>query len=129
MSNGDFAFTKLIVGDLDRSAAFYRDVFGLTEDRRIDATVTGRAICEIILTSPKPAPATLVLFAFLDQPKPAAGDSILGFYTSDIAALVERAVRAGGSIAQPIESMPEHGLKVAFVKDNEGHLIEVVEPL
>jgi predicted enzyme related to lactoylglutathione lyase len=38
-------------------------------------------------------------------------------------------VKAGGSIMQPIVDMPQHGVKVAFVRDNEGHLIEVVEPL
>jgi predicted enzyme related to lactoylglutathione lyase len=130
MSNGDFAFTKLIVGDLDRSAAFYRDVFGLTEQARIDATVTGRPICEIILASPSPTSvATLVLFAFLDQPKPAAAEVILGFYTTDLAALVDRALTAGGEVVQPIESMPQHGVKVAFIKDVEGHLIEALERL
>jgi predicted enzyme related to lactoylglutathione lyase len=129
MSKGVFSFTKLVVGDLDKSMAFYRDVCGLAEDRRISETIGGREMSEIIMTPPAPDAAALVLFAFLDSPEPAAGDSILGFRTTDVAAFVERAVKAGGSIMQPIVDMPQHGVKVAFVRDNEGHLIEVVEPL
>lgn len=127
MSKGDFAFTKLIVGDLERSASFYCDTFGLKEDRRIDAEVMGRKITEIIMVPAAPGAATLVLFAFHDQPEPVVGDSILGFATSDIEALIERALRAGGSVAQTMQSMPEHGAKVGFIRDNEGHLIEVLE--
>jgi predicted enzyme related to lactoylglutathione lyase len=124
-----FVFTKLVVGDLDRSLAFYERVFGFVEERRIDAVITGRPITEVILGPTPPGGATLVLLAFLDQPKPAADESILGFFTPDIAALIERAVEAGGSIAQAVVSMPEHGAKIGFIKDNEGHLIEVLERL
>jgi predicted enzyme related to lactoylglutathione lyase len=51
----------------------------------------------------------------------------MGFITPDLAALLDRAKAAGGELARPIRDMPEHKVKVAFVKDNEGHLIEVVE--
>jgi hypothetical protein len=34
---------------------------------------------------------------------------------------------AGGSVVDPIRALPEHRLRVAFVKDVEGHLIEVVQ--
>lgn len=47
--------------------------------------------------------------------------------TSDIVALLERATAAGGRIATPIQEQREHRVKVAFVQDIEGHLIEVVE--
>lgn len=129
MSKGVFGFTKLVVGDLDRSMTFYREVAGLEEDRRISEVVGGRAMTEIIMTPPAADAAPLVLLAFHDSPQPAAGDSILGFRTTDVGAFVDRAVKAGGSIMQPIVDMPQHGVKVAFVRDNEGHLIEVVEPL
>jgi len=129
MTKGVFSFTKLVVGDLDKSMAYYRDVCELAEDRRISEVIGGREMCEIIMTSPAPDAAALVLLSFLDSPKPAEGDSILGFRTTDIAAFVERAVKAGGSVMQPVVDMPQHGVKVAFVRDNEGHLIEVVEPL
>ena len=129
MPDGAFTFTKLIVGDLERTSAFYRDVCGLAEGRRIDATVDGRAITEIILAGEPPGPATLILFAFHDTPAPAAGETILGFYTSDIEAFLERVRRAGGTITQETQSLPDLGLKFAFAKDVEGHLIEALEQL
>jgi catechol 2,3-dioxygenase-like lactoylglutathione lyase family enzyme len=129
MTDAAFAFTKLIVGDLERSAAFYRAVCGLTEQTRIEAAVDGRAMTEIILTADSPTAATLILLAFHDAPDPAPGDSILGFQTADLAAFVDRAVKAGGALVQDIKAFPEHRLKYAFVKDNEGHLIEGLERL
>jgi lactoylglutathione lyase len=127
MAAGAFTFTKLIVGDLDRSAAFYAAVCGLTEQQRIDAVVDGRAITEIILGGEGAGPAGLILFRFHDSAAPAPGDSILGFDTDDIDAFVERAIKAGGSLMQAVQSLPEFGLKFAFVRDNEGHLVEVLE--
>jgi catechol 2,3-dioxygenase-like lactoylglutathione lyase family enzyme len=129
MSSDVLGATKLIVGDLERSAAFYREVCGLTEERRVSETIGGRAMCEIILASPAPDAARLVLFAFLDAPKPAGGEVILVFVTTDAQAFVERAARAGGSVMHPLETMPQHAAKVAFVRDPEGHLIEVLQRL
>ena len=51
----------------------------------------------------------------------------MGFTTPDLAATLERATAAGGTVATPMRELPEHGLKVAFVRDNEDHLIEVVQ--
>ena len=38
-------------------------------------------------------------------------------------------VRAIVTVVAPMRTQPEHGVIVAFVSDNEGHLIEVVEML
>jgi catechol 2,3-dioxygenase-like lactoylglutathione lyase family enzyme len=129
MTTDTFAFTKLIVGDLERSAAFYREVCGLTEQTRISGAVAGRAMTEIILAAEPPGAATLILFAFHDAPAPSPGDSILGFQTADIAAFIERAKAAGGSVVQAVTDLPEHRLKFAFVRDNEGHLVEALQRL
>ena len=125
----DFGFTKLVVADLERSLAFYRAVAGLEESARVDAEIAGRKISEILLHPTTPGGANLVLLKFLDRPAPAADEAILGFITADLDAFVARARAAGGSVYEAIKSMPEHGVRVAFVKDVEGHLIEVVQPL
>ena len=124
-----FGFTKLVVGDLERSAAFYKSVCGLVEQRRVESEIDGRPIKEILFNPTAPNASTFVLLSFLDSPKPAAGEIIVGFITTDLAALVERARAAGGSVAKEVRAAPEHGVKVAFVRDVEGHLIEVVELL
>jgi lactoylglutathione lyase len=127
MADGAFAFTKLIVGDLERSAAFYRDVCGLAEVNRIDAESDGRALTEIILAGDPPAPATLILISYHGEPVAPRGDSVLGFYTADIDAFLERLVAAGGSVTSPVKALPEAGLKYAMATDNEGHIIEPLQ--
>ena len=52
---------------------------------------------------------------------------ILGFTTPDLSALLDRVPRAGGSVFGKVKEMPDHGIRVAFARDPEGHLSEVVE--
>ncbi|HLZ83368.1 MAG TPA: VOC family protein [Caulobacteraceae bacterium] len=129
MADGAFTFTKLIVGDLERSAAFYRDVCGLAEVNRISAESDGRALTEIILAGDPPGPATLILICYHGEPASPGGDSVLGFYTADIDAFLERLVKAGGSVTSPVKALPEAGLKYAMATDNEGHVIEPLQRL
>ena len=130
MADGAFTFTKLIVGDLERSAAFYRDVCGLTEVNRISATGDdGRALTEIILGSKPSGPATLVLITYHGEPVSPRGDSVLGFYTSDIDAFLERVVAAGGRVTGAVKSLPDAGIKYAMTVDNEGHIVEALQRL
>lgn len=124
-----FGFSKLIVTDLDKVADFYKAVFGLTEMVRVDSDVAGREISEIMFNPTAEGAATFVLFKFHDQPAPSSAETISGFQTDDVVALVERAKSAGGKVVAPVRDMPEHGVKVAFIEDVEGHLIEVVELL
>ena len=124
-----FGFTKLVVQDLEGTATFYKDVAGLVEMARIQDTVGDRQIDEILFNATGEGGATFVLFKFLDRDAPAQDEVILGFQTSDLEAFVERVQKAGGNVVQPIEVREAHGVKVAFVTDTEGHLIEVVELL
>jgi catechol 2,3-dioxygenase-like lactoylglutathione lyase family enzyme len=129
MAADHFGFTKLVVGDLEKSAAFYKSVCGLTEMARVNAEIEGRPIREIMFNATGQGAATFVLLSYSDTPAPQIGELILGFITKDVVAFVARARGAGGSVVQPPMAQPEHGVKVAFVRDIEGHLIEVVELL
>ncbi len=124
-----FSFTKLLVGDLDRTAAFYKTVFGFQEWQRVDAEIEGRAISEIILQPLSEGQPTLVLLSFLDSAAPRDGEVILGFMVKQIEALFERIPAAGGRITEPVRVMAEMGIKVGFVRDVEGHLLEIVEQI
>jgi lactoylglutathione lyase len=124
-----FIITKLIVGNLEKSAQFYQSVCGLSEEKRIDAAIFGREVTEIIYGATSPGGGKFVLLAFLDTPEPAPGDVVLVFNTTDLKAFIQRVQDAGGSVVQDIETLADHGIKVAFVKDVEGHLIEVIERL
>ncbi len=122
-----FGFTKLVVADLDKSATFYRVVFGLTETARIESDIAGRPIEEILFAPTTTGGATFVLLRYLDSDTPAAGELILGFLTSDIDQLMNDAVDAGGAVLRDAEVHGDLGVKVGFVTDLEGHVIEVVQ--
>ena len=124
-----FGFTKLVVADLEKSTAFYKSVCGLVEQARVDDKIAGRAISEILFNPATPGGATFVLLAYPDAPKPASGEVILGFATDDVDAFVARVRAAGGAVAEEAASRPDHGVRVAIVKDIEGHLIEAVQML
>jgi predicted enzyme related to lactoylglutathione lyase len=68
-----------------------------------------------------------VLIHYYDTPKTVSSELILGFGTSDIDAFVARAVAAGGAVERAPYAIEEMKLRVAFVRDVEGHLIEVVQ--
>ena len=129
MNNDSFGFTKLIVGDLDKAAAFYKSVCGLTEQARVEDRLGGRAISEIIFAPAYQGGASFVLLAYPDTPRPSSGEVILGFATPDVDAFVDRVLAGGGVVVDPAVSRPEHGVRVAIVKDPEEHLIEVVQML
>jgi predicted enzyme related to lactoylglutathione lyase len=123
-----FGFCKLVVDDLDRAAAFYRAVFGLVDWQRLaheNSATTGGPIDEITFHATDMGGPSLTLIKFVDRGPPPVGETVLGFHTTDLEALVERARVAGGVLARPIRDLPEHGLKVGFVADPEGHLIEI----
>jgi predicted enzyme related to lactoylglutathione lyase len=118
-----FGFTKLVVADLERSAAFYESALQLVRTRRVD--FAGGA--ELLYEPTAPGGAMFVLIHYDDAPKPASGELVLGFHTDDIAALVERVQGAGGMVDRAPYAIPEMKLRVAFVRDVEGHVIELLE--
>ena len=126
-----FAFTKLVVHDLEKLAAFYCDVYGLHAVNRVRGeSIGGEEIDEIMLSAdPKATWSTLVLLKYLGRGPSPNGEGILGFTTSDLPALLERVCAAGGGIAAPIKELPGLGIRVAFATDPEGHLAELVQVL
>jgi predicted enzyme related to lactoylglutathione lyase len=124
-----FSFSKLLVNDLEKTATFYKSVCGLTELARVDAEIAGRGIKEIMFNATGVGAATFVLLKFVDTNRIYTDEVITGFVTDNLEAFVARAQQAGGKLVQSIKSMPEHGVKVAFVADVEGHLLEVVQML
>jgi len=122
-----FSFTKLVVADLVAMAAFYEDVYRLSEIGRYRADVAGHPIDEIILGRDG-ASSGLILFRFLDRESPTNGEVLLGFTTDDIRALFDRGVSAGGSVWADLKDPNLPGVAlVGFLADPEGHLAEVVQ--
>ena len=129
MPPASFGFTKLIVHDLEKMAAFYGEVYGLHAVKRVRGeSIGGEEIDEIMLSAdPKATWSTLVLLKYLGRGASPNGEGILGFTTSDLPALLERVTAAGGGITAPIKELPHLGVRVAFATDPEGHLAELVQ--
>jgi predicted enzyme related to lactoylglutathione lyase len=125
-SKAAYSFTKLVVADLDAMAAYYREVFGLEEIRRVKAAIGTEAIDEIML-GVDGAHAGVILLTWLDRPAPPLGEVIVGFATTDIAALFARSEAAGGTVVEAPRMSVEAGMVVGFLADPEGHLVEVIE--
>jgi predicted enzyme related to lactoylglutathione lyase len=122
------AFTKLVVHDLEKLAAFYCGVYGLHAVQRVRAEIGSEPIDEIMLSAdPQASFGSLVLLRFTERAPSPTGELILGFVTDDLAALLDRVRAAGGGVHAPAKEMPELGLRVAFATDPEGHLAELVE--
>jgi len=123
-----FSFTKLVVHDLEAMTTFYERVYGLKRFDRVKAEVGSDPIDEIMLgVDSAHGPGSIVLLQWLGQDAPMPGAVILGFITDDLEALVERTKAEKGTIHAPIRESPEHGVRVAFTKDPEGNLAEIVQ--
>ncbi|MBK6287054.1 MAG: VOC family protein [Gammaproteobacteria bacterium] len=122
-----YGFAKTFVHDLDAMAAFYQEVFGLIPFNRHQDAMFGRAIDEITFQSTYQGGPALTLITYMDSIGPSAGESVQGYVTENLEALVGRATAAGGSVPEPIRDIPEFGLRVAFVLDPEGHINEVIQ--
>lgn len=126
-----FSFTKVLVKDLDALAAFYTQVFGFRQLERLIANA-GPGIGEIeeIMLSISGDQATeppLVLFKLLEKPAPKDTDTILGLIVSDLDAVLQRLRAAGGAVVSDNPEHPDSVAKVAFARDPEGRLLEIVQ--
>ena len=126
-----FGFTKIIVDDLDRIAAFYEQAMGFRQFQRVHDSVAGEPMEEIILVHGEGMGQSvpLVVWKWPNRAAPAASDAILGFQTKDVNALVAKVVAAGGSVVDAPNDKPEHGVRVAFATDPDGRLLELVQML
>ncbi len=123
-----FAFTKIVVDDLDAQAAFYSTVLGQVSKHRFTGGEGHRAFEEIVMGSAAGDGPSLLLIHYVDgssQP----GEAVFGFAVADVEETVRAARAAGGSVRSEPKSLPEAGVKVAELADPEGHLLEIVQQL
>jgi predicted enzyme related to lactoylglutathione lyase len=126
-----FSFTKVLVQDLDKLAAFYTNVFGFRQVERLIANAgLGLGEIEEILLSMSGGiggEPPLVLFKMLQKPAPKDTDTILGLIVTDLDDVLKRVCAAGGSVASDSPEHPPTVAKCAFARDPEGRLLELVQ--
>ena len=104
-----YSFSKLVVRDLVKMAAFYCDVYGLHAVNRVRGqSIGGEEIDEIMVSAdPNAQYGSLVLLKYLGRGPSPSGELILGFTTDDLPGLLERVRAAGGGVHAPIKEIPE----------------------
>lgn len=123
-------FVKIVTDDPETLLAFYSRAFDFKVIQRVKSSAgTEWELEEIITHAANDAGCTLVLLKFLARPVPEPGGIVLGMRVGDIDAALKRAVDAGATVVRPLKTEAEHGVKVVFVQDPGGNLIEIIEPL
>ncbi|WP_280222025.1 VOC family protein [Nocardia neocaledoniensis] len=129
MPDPRFAFTKILVKDLASQFNFYSTVFGRAERIRYDFDDRADPLAEIIMTSPDGTEQSLVLLHYKNRTAPPPGSAVIGFEVTDLNEVVSRAEKAGATVTEPPTAMPDLGIRVAFIDDPEGHVLELFERL
>ncbi|MFF5965228.1 VOC family protein [Streptomyces collinus] len=124
-----FTFTKILVDDLEAEAAFYSTVLGLVEKHRVAGGEGTGAYSQSIMCCADSDEPSLLLLKLLHREAPTPGEAVLGFAVADVDEVVRATETAGGSVSSGPRSLPQHGLRIAHVKDPEGHLLELVQRL
>jgi lactoylglutathione lyase len=125
MSETSLYYVKLMVGDAEALAPFYRDVFGMREIRRIFQPEHVRPHLEIYLSAG--STEQLCLMEYINKPAPQPGEVRIAFTVKNVDAAVSAAQAGGGSIVLPAETLEAHNFRWATIADPEGHTIEVMQ--
>ncbi|WP_188193094.1 VOC family protein [Nonomuraea sp. SYSU D8015] len=118
-----FAFTKILVGDVEAEVGFYSAVLGLVTKHRLSA---GEGE-EVILCAEGHEEPSLILLHRPHQARPEPGEAVLGFVVDDVEQAVRAAEGAGGVVRVTPRVVPQAGVTVAQVEDPDGHLVELLQ--
>jgi uncharacterized glyoxalase superfamily protein PhnB len=125
-----FGWTIVYVADVAATVDFYERAFGLT--RRFVSADGGYAELETGATTLAFAAEAMAAASGAtirpNRPAEAAAGFDLALVTDEVAAAYARAVAAGAIVVAPPATKP-WGQTVAFVRDNNGVLVEVCTPV
>jgi catechol 2,3-dioxygenase-like lactoylglutathione lyase family enzyme len=129
MTTKGFSLAKIQVQDIDAAERFYVEALGLEVTGRVTNGEGEQLMLERILTVPgSPRGATsFILISYPNTPCPAPGVATMGFMVETLEAAIEKATAAGASVDVPPVDMPEYSLRLAFLRDPQGHRIELLQ--
>jgi len=123
-----FLHTMLRVGDLDRSINFYTKAFGMHEMRRRDVPDGKYTLAFVGYGDEESNTAIELTYNYgVEKYEPGTAFGHLAVGVPDVAGACERAVEAGGVITRPAGPVKFGTTIIAFVRDPDGYLIELVE--
>ena len=138
--------TGLVVRDINRSLAFYRDTLGLhvksTQEETgsfLDtiladqgivvqtvkmAASSGETLLELLYFK---APVGIELGICLPKPYNSFGFTHLAFTVGEVELACTAVITAGGQCLSPPQKSADGSVRVAFCRDPEGNLLELVQ--
>jgi lactoylglutathione lyase len=128
MSNGiQISGFGINVDDLDRSAEFYTGALGLQEKAKYDLG----EMHEVLIGGEQDTSAILLVkhSTRTEKPEPGSGFEKIVLLTDDVGGAYERALAQGGSSVSEPRTLEQMGIKMALVRDPDGYVIELIEPL
>ncbi|MGZ0189354.1 MAG: lactoylglutathione lyase [Alphaproteobacteria bacterium] len=129
MADFKFLHTMLRVLDLDKSMDFYTRLLGMQELRRKDFP-TGKFTLAFVGYGDEANSTVVELTHNWDQKEPyELGDAFghLALGVKDIYGTCEKLEKEGVLIPRPPGPMKHGGSVIAFIKDPDGYMIELVE--
>lgn len=126
-----FAYTILYVSDVEKSIAFYEKAFGFTRKFVTPENDYGELLVgetTLSFTSKTLAKSNLI-DGFIESNlinKPFGIE--IAFTTKDVDAVVKSSIEAGATLVVEPKAKP-WGQVVAYVRDNDGFLIEICTPM
>jgi lactoylglutathione lyase len=120
-------YVVLIVEDLDRALNFYTDVLGLQLGHRSGDYAQLNTGATRLAFYTREAMAKTLGFS-LKPPSDESPGFEIGFKVEDVDAAFLELVEKGASPAMPPTTRP-WGQRTAYVRDPDGHLIELVQDL
>lgn len=125
--------TKLVVADVEAAERFYLALGLKLASRNLGGEAEVRQQQSWLSATGDMTAHVLILSRFLELPAPPRpaypGEVWLCFQVPDVDAAVAAAIGAGGSLFRAGEDRPEHAVRAAVIRDNEGHHIELVGPM
>ena len=125
---GTFLHTMIRVGNLEKSVGFYSKAFGMKEIRRRD--VPDGKYTNVFVGYGEDTDHTLIEMTYnygVEKYEMGGAFGHLAVGVPDVAAACEQAVAAGGSVTRPPGPVKFGTTIIAFVKDPDGYLIELVQ--
>jgi lactoylglutathione lyase len=122
-----YAHTCYRVFDLERSVAFYRDVLGFVEQRRVP--IREEAI-NAFLAPPESPDQPLELTFNIGREEPydiGTGYGHIALTVTDLDETLARIDGVGVQPERPPYSIREGGSRLCFVRDPDGYRIEIIE--
>lgn len=137
----------ITVSDLDKSLEFYRDYLGFKVEKQmvesgecIDrfSALEGVNVTTVKMSGTEPTGMIELLYYHshnddspqsTDYPITRVGCSHFALTISDLDSLYENLINAGIHFNYPVQISPDGNVKIAFCRDPDGNLIELVEEL